>query len=205
MELKSMNCPNCGHPVKVDMTRKNYFCQYCGSQLLFDDGVQKVQHEVTGGFEFGYQEELGRQKALEEMQRQKAEAARRQQEELERQRAEEARRQQEEQERQRLQNEALRAQQHAAEKKGKIIRILSFVPLVLALCQGKSGPEVQLYPEIQVFMFSGLAIRIFSVILARKSITKHLIKKHIIYLLIWIAIYMIMLTGVIEELTRGLF
>ena len=79
MELKSMNCPNCAHPVKVDMTRKNYFCQYCGSQLLFDDGVQRVHHEVTGGFEFGYQEELGRQKALEEMERKRQEEQQRQQ------------------------------------------------------------------------------------------------------------------------------
>lgn len=79
MELKSMNCPNCGNPIKVDMTKKNYFCQYCGGQLLFDDGVQRVQHEMTGGFDFGYQEELGRQKAREEIEQKRLEEQQRMQ------------------------------------------------------------------------------------------------------------------------------
>ena len=96
MELKSTNCPNCGNPIKVDMTKKNYFCQYCGSQLLFDDGVQKVQHEVTGGVEFGYQEELGRQKALEELQKKKELEFQQQDEENRRRRQEYFQRQQEE-------------------------------------------------------------------------------------------------------------
>ena len=38
MELKSLNCPNCGASVQIPDGKNLFFCTYCGSQIQIDDG-----------------------------------------------------------------------------------------------------------------------------------------------------------------------
>ena len=38
MELKSLNCPNCGGAVNIPEGVSRFFCTYCGSQIQIDDG-----------------------------------------------------------------------------------------------------------------------------------------------------------------------
>ena len=39
-----MRCPRCDSELKVEADRKVFFCQYCGNQVLVDDGTQKVEY-----------------------------------------------------------------------------------------------------------------------------------------------------------------
>lgn len=90
MKLIDMQCTKCGSTLQVNPELSKCICQYCGNEMLIDQEVQK--HEVnvqgnvnmTGGFEFGYQQQMGVMKAMmEEQQRQsefnaKAESAKKQ-------------------------------------------------------------------------------------------------------------------------------
>lgn len=38
MELKSLNCPNCGASIQIPDGKNSFFCTYCGSQIHIDDG-----------------------------------------------------------------------------------------------------------------------------------------------------------------------
>ncbi len=38
MELKSLNCPNCGGSVNIPEGVSRFYCTYCGSQIQVDDG-----------------------------------------------------------------------------------------------------------------------------------------------------------------------
>ena len=42
MKIINMVCPNCGASLQVDADKKNLTCNYCGSNLLLDDGVQHI-------------------------------------------------------------------------------------------------------------------------------------------------------------------
>lgn len=61
MKIVSMECPNCGASIRVDMDQKNLTCNYCGKSLFVDDEIQHVQYDNAE--EAGYQFEKGRLRA----------------------------------------------------------------------------------------------------------------------------------------------
>lgn len=61
MKIINMVCPNCGASLQVDADKNNLTCNYCGSNLLLDDGVQHIQYDNAEAA--GYQFERGRQRA----------------------------------------------------------------------------------------------------------------------------------------------
>ena len=63
MNLISLVCTNCGAKLDVNSELKRCICQYCGNEMPIDNGVQRYEHTMTNGFDFGYQQELGRQQA----------------------------------------------------------------------------------------------------------------------------------------------
>lgn len=42
MKIVSYKCPNCGAKLGSDLDRKKVFCEYCGSEIVFDEEFQKV-------------------------------------------------------------------------------------------------------------------------------------------------------------------
>lgn len=46
MKIVSYKCPNCGAKLNSDLDRKSAFCDFCGSEIVFDEEFQKVMlHE----------------------------------------------------------------------------------------------------------------------------------------------------------------
>lgn len=66
MATRRIICPGCGAPVEANDRKK--FCEYCGSSLIVDDGMEHIQ--INNAEDMGYQFEKGRQRARAE-QRQK--------------------------------------------------------------------------------------------------------------------------------------
>lgn len=44
--LVSMNCPSCGAKLDAPSDRKEFYCSYCGSKVLLDDGSYTVTHRI---------------------------------------------------------------------------------------------------------------------------------------------------------------
>ena len=68
MKLIDLTCSRCGAQLKVNKDLKKCICQYCGNEMLIDD--ETVHHNLDNGFDFGYQAELGRIKAQQDIKRQ---------------------------------------------------------------------------------------------------------------------------------------
>lgn len=68
MKLIDLTCSKCGAQLKVNQDLKKCMCQYCGNEMLIDN--KTVHHSLDNGFDFGYQAELGRIKAQQDMERQ---------------------------------------------------------------------------------------------------------------------------------------
>ena len=66
MKIISIKCPNCGSQLQIDEKLTNCYCTFCGTHLIIDPEIQEHKVTLENGFEFGYQQELGRQKAEEE-------------------------------------------------------------------------------------------------------------------------------------------
>lgn len=66
MKLVTLTCPKCGAQMEVNPELEAIICNYCGNKMLIDREV--VEQKITGGFEFGYQQEQGRLKAQQEEQ-----------------------------------------------------------------------------------------------------------------------------------------
>ena len=65
MKIINLTCNNCGAQLKVNANLKKCMCPYCGNEALIDDEV--VHHKIDDGFNFGYQAEMGRLKAQQDM------------------------------------------------------------------------------------------------------------------------------------------
>lgn len=65
MKLIDLTCSKCGASLQVNPELTKCMCQYCGNEMLIDNEVQ--HHSLDNGFEFGYQAEMGRQQAQQEM------------------------------------------------------------------------------------------------------------------------------------------
>jgi len=49
MKLKALTCPSCGDTVDVkNEASKFVFCSTCGSKLIIDDQIQRVEHTIKG-------------------------------------------------------------------------------------------------------------------------------------------------------------
>ena len=66
MKLITLTCPKSGAQMEVNPELEAIICNYCGNKMLIDREV--VEQKITGGFEFGYQQEQGRLKAQQEEQ-----------------------------------------------------------------------------------------------------------------------------------------
>ena len=66
MKLITLTCPKCGAQMEANPELEAIICNYCGNKMLIDREV--VEQKITGGFEFGYQQEQGRLKAQQEEQ-----------------------------------------------------------------------------------------------------------------------------------------
>ena len=49
MNFVAAVCPNCGANIHVDEERERGFCQYCGTEIIIQDAIQKVK--ITGPVE----------------------------------------------------------------------------------------------------------------------------------------------------------
>lgn len=65
MKLIDLTCSKCGATLQVNPELSKCMCQYCGNEMLVDD--ETVHHQVDNGFEIGYQAELGRQQAIQDL------------------------------------------------------------------------------------------------------------------------------------------
>lgn len=65
MKLIDLTCSKCGATLQVNPELTKCMCQYCGNEMLIDNEVQ--HHSLDNGFEFGYQAEMGKQQAQQEM------------------------------------------------------------------------------------------------------------------------------------------
>ncbi len=70
MELKSLNCPNCGAVVQIPDGVDRFFCTYCGSQIQIDDG--KITIDLNANIKLDHQySDLARLKELELLEKQR--------------------------------------------------------------------------------------------------------------------------------------
>lgn len=46
MKLIKMKCPSCGASFKVEKGQKEFFCEFCRTTTLLDDGVVRVEHTI---------------------------------------------------------------------------------------------------------------------------------------------------------------
>ena len=159
MKLIDMQCTKCGAVLQVNSELSKCMCQFCGNEMLIDQEVQK--HELSNGFDFGYQQELGRQRAIKEMEEQKAkEEARKKQEEII-QKQNELRRQAELQRKQQEFDEMKRQQQEDWNKRSKKYEAAYAVSLLIGL--GILLPFSWFaYKALFIFSIIGLALSIFS-------------------------------------------
>lgn len=68
MKFIKMKCPDCGSILDIDIERKQIlFCHHCGSKLLIDEEIAKVQ--LDDPKKAGYEFEQGRIKAQKEEKR----------------------------------------------------------------------------------------------------------------------------------------
>lgn len=65
-EINYFDMSKCGAQMEVNPELEAIICNYCGNKMLIDREV--VEQKITGGFEFGYQQEQGRLKAQQEEQ-----------------------------------------------------------------------------------------------------------------------------------------
>lgn len=65
MKLIDLTCSKCGATLQVNSDLKKCMCQYCGNEMLIDDEVVHIQ--IGNGSNFGYQQEMGRQKFKEQL------------------------------------------------------------------------------------------------------------------------------------------
>ena len=64
MELKSLNCPNCGASVQIPEGVGRFFCTYCGTQIQIDDG--KITFDLNANINLNHQySDVARLKELE--------------------------------------------------------------------------------------------------------------------------------------------
>lgn len=68
MKLIELICTNCGAALKVEQEQKKCFCQHCGNEIFIDD--EHISLNLDNGFDFGYQAEMGRLKAQQDIMRQ---------------------------------------------------------------------------------------------------------------------------------------
>lgn len=62
MKMIDLKCPDCGGEMKVNGELESVACNYCGHKMIIDHEI--IEHKITGGFDLGYEQEQGRQKAL---------------------------------------------------------------------------------------------------------------------------------------------
>ena len=62
LKLVDLSCPKCGAALQVNPDLQKYICAYCGSELLVQDEINKSR--ITNGRELGFQQECGRQDAI---------------------------------------------------------------------------------------------------------------------------------------------
>lgn len=71
MKLIDLTCNKCGAQLKVNAELSKCMCQYCGNEMLIDQEI--IHHKIDNAFDAGYQAELGRIKAQEDIKRQQEE------------------------------------------------------------------------------------------------------------------------------------
>ena len=61
MKIIDLKCPNCGGTTKANAELTRIVCPFCEYEMLIDHEIKKL--EISGGYDFGYQAEMGRLKA----------------------------------------------------------------------------------------------------------------------------------------------
>ena len=117
MKIVQITCPNCGGKLEIDEEKKKEYCKYCGTPVILDDEIKRVQVDVTE--EAGYKFEKGRIKAQEEKIREEREAREKAEKERALRKQQELARIREEQEQRRIANQGKKS------KKSIIILIVT--------------------------------------------------------------------------------
>ena len=48
MTFVTAQCPSCGGELKLDNTRTEGFCMYCGNEVVVEEAIEKYKIEVSG-------------------------------------------------------------------------------------------------------------------------------------------------------------
>ena len=48
MKLTAAKCPSCGASIEVDRNEESTICEYCNSNIIIEDAVQKYKIELSG-------------------------------------------------------------------------------------------------------------------------------------------------------------
>ena len=64
MKLVDLTCPSCGGKMQLNPELETVSCNYCGNQMILDKEI--VEQKITGGYDFGYEQEQGRIQAQQE-------------------------------------------------------------------------------------------------------------------------------------------
>ena len=83
MKLIELKCPACGAEMKVNPDLDRVICIYCGKEMLVDNG--KTELVIANGFDYGYEQEMGRLKAQEDFRLEQQRLEEEEKEEAERQ------------------------------------------------------------------------------------------------------------------------
>lgn len=51
IKLRDAKCPNCGANIQVNDQLENTICQYCGSQVIIEEAIEKYKLEISGKVE----------------------------------------------------------------------------------------------------------------------------------------------------------
>lgn len=73
MKLISITCPNCGAKLQTTSNAKTLTCDYCNCDVMVDDEVKRIQ--LQNAEQAGYEFEMGRQRALQNLEIEKNLAA----------------------------------------------------------------------------------------------------------------------------------
>ena len=73
MRLIDLKCPHCGADLQVNADLPQCVCNYCGTSFVVDEETKKSDVQIKNAYQFGYEQELGRQEALKKQQEEIAE------------------------------------------------------------------------------------------------------------------------------------
>ena len=201
IRLISLTCEKCGATFEVNSELKKCICNYCGNEMLIDDGVYKVEHthKLEGGYEYGYDKAYGELQArkdfIDNLRREKQNELL-EQESLRREKEIEERQIQDELERQRIEAEKAEQRRKDAEYKNGISKLRNAWIINGCLCTGAiyliylafMAKQLEVMEQALFFFVSAITLFVSIFVLKKGSILKDIISMRLNTLVAYISI-----------------